>query len=229
MRYDQGHRAESRKRITQSASQLFRRDGIGATAVAAVMSASDLTHGGFYWHFESKERLVCEALAEAQGARLRRIERRLSMADGGVEAVIRDYLSRCHVADVATGCTSAALAPEVARSSSEVRAAYTRGLLEHFEGISKALPPELQPRVPAVYAMLVGCVQLARACDDERVADDILASGLKAALSLFESGRQNRLRKISSRQRLPQPGVGHDVLPDVRPHDDQEQRLCQPQ
>lgn len=190
VRYDKGHAKESRKRITTVASQLFRRDGIGPTGVAAVMSASDLTHGAFYWHFESKERLVREALAEAQDARLRRIEQCLSTNGGGLEAAIRDYLSSGHVADAATGCTSAALASEVARSSGEVRAAYTRGLVAHLGGISKALPRELHHRVPAVYAMLVGCVQLARACDDENVAGDILESGLRTALSLLELAPQ---------------------------------------
>ncbi len=185
MRYGKGRRDESRQRITETASQLFRHDGIGATGVAAVMSASDLTHGAFYWHFESKEELVREALVEAQRARLRRIERCLSTSVGGMEAVIRDYLSSEHVANAATGCTSAALAPEVARSSAEVRAAYTRGLVAHFDGISKALPSELRHRVPAIYSMLVGCVQLARACDDDSVAEDILASGLRTALSLL--------------------------------------------
>lgn len=186
MRYDNGHREESRKRITEVASKLIRRDGIGATGIAAVMAASDLTHGAFYWHFESKETLVREAVIEAQDARLRRIDRCLSMNDGGVEAVIRDYLSSHHVADAATGCASAALAPEVARSTSEVRAAYTQGLVEQFERLSKALPPELHQRVPAVFSMLVGCVQLARACNEESMAEDILASGLKTALSLLD-------------------------------------------
>ena len=193
MRYDKGHAEDSRKRITTVASRLFRRDGIGTTGVAAVMSASDLTHGAFYWHFESKEKLVREAVAEAQGARLRRIEQRLSTSGGGLEAAIRDYLSSDHVADAATGCTSAALASELARSSGEVRAAYTRGLVEHFERISEALPPELHHRVPAVYAMLVGCVQLARACDDKDVAEDILESGLRTALSLLDIAPGPRL------------------------------------
>ena len=196
MRHGKGQREETRKRIAEVASRFIRRDGIGATGIAAVMAASDLTHGAFYWHFESKDGLVREAVVEAQQARLRLIDRCLSVNAGGVEAVIRDYLGGQHVADAASGCASAALAPEVARSTSEVRAAYTQGLVEHFERLSRALPPELHHRVPALFSMLVGCVQLARACDDERVAESILASGLKAALSMLDIGsRPHRPRR----------------------------------
>jgi TetR/AcrR family transcriptional regulator, transcriptional repressor for nem operon len=197
VRYGKGRRAESRRRIAEVASQLIRRDGIGATGIAAVMAASDLTHGAFYWHFESKESLVREAVIEARRARLLWFDRCLSMNDGDMEAVIRDYLGCQHVADAATGCVSAALAPEVARSTSEVRAAYTQGLVEQFEHIAKALPTELRHRVPALVSMLVGCVQLARACDDESVADSVLASGLKAALSLLEIAPDRSGRRVA--------------------------------
>ena len=203
VRYDKGQREETRKRITEVASQFIRRDGIGATGIAAVMAASDLTHGAFYWHFESKDQLVREAVVEAQQARLRRIDRCLSRSDG-VEAVIRDYLGSQHVADAATGCASAALAPEVARSTSDVRAAHTRGLVEQFERVSKALPSELHHRVPALFSMLIGCVQLARACDDERVAESILASGLKTALAMLDiESRPHPPRRRSASEASP--------------------------
>ena len=58
MRYSQGHKAQTHKRIIKEASGLFRRDGIGATGLQPLMKSLGLTHGGFYAHFSSKTELV---------------------------------------------------------------------------------------------------------------------------------------------------------------------------
>ena len=62
MRYSQDHKAQTHQRIIKEASVRFRRDGIGATGLQPLMKALDLTHGGFYAHFKSKDELVEKAL-----------------------------------------------------------------------------------------------------------------------------------------------------------------------
>ena len=63
MRYEKGHKEETRRRIVDVASQRFRKDGIAATGLAGLMADAGLTHGGFYAHFPSKNDLVRDALA----------------------------------------------------------------------------------------------------------------------------------------------------------------------
>ena len=61
MRVSREKAAENRERILDAASGLFRAKGFGGIGVADIMKAADLTHGGFYGHFASKDDLVAEA------------------------------------------------------------------------------------------------------------------------------------------------------------------------
>ena len=62
MRYEKGHKQETRRRVIETAAHRFRRHGIESTGVAALMAEAGLTHGGFYAHFPSKEDLAVEAV-----------------------------------------------------------------------------------------------------------------------------------------------------------------------
>lgn len=192
MRYIKGQKDETRERITATAARLFRRDGITATGIQGLMKACELTNGAFYGHFDSKDDLVEKALEGALAEHLAGLERSLSSGPDGLVAAIRDYLSLEHINDAGGGCPTAALASEVARSSPGVRATYTRGLANVFEGISRGLPLDAHTMVPAIFAMLVGCVQLARASSDPVLAEKVLSSGFDTAMSLLESVRSQR-------------------------------------
>lgn len=185
MRYLKGQKDETRERITATAAQLFRRDGITATGIQGLMKACDLTNGAFYVHFDSKEDLVQKALEQALAERMTGLEQSLAAGADGLVAAVYDYLSPAHVGDAACGCPTAALVSEVARSSSAVRDTYTAGLTAVLDGVAQALPAQARANVPAVFAMLIGCVQLARASSDAELTRRILSSGLDAALALL--------------------------------------------
>ena len=61
MRVSREKAAEHRERIIEAASGLFRAKGFDGIGVADIMKAADLTHGGFYGHFSSKDDLVGQA------------------------------------------------------------------------------------------------------------------------------------------------------------------------
>ncbi len=48
----------------RAASRHFRRRGGKGLAIADLMSKVELTHGGFYKHFDSKQQLLAEAIAK---------------------------------------------------------------------------------------------------------------------------------------------------------------------
>src|SRR5258708_6391375 len=54
---------KNRQRIVECAARLFREFGVDNVSVAEVMSAADMTIGGFYKHFESKDALVEEVFS----------------------------------------------------------------------------------------------------------------------------------------------------------------------
>jgi len=72
MRYDKGHKDETRRHILDVASAQFRESGIAAVGLAGIMSEAGLTNGAFYTHFASKEDLVQEVLTDALTRRAER-------------------------------------------------------------------------------------------------------------------------------------------------------------
>jgi TetR/AcrR family transcriptional repressor of nem operon len=62
-RSSQEQAQKNRQKIVECASRLFREFGVDNVLVADVMSAADMTIGGFYKHFESKDALVEEVFS----------------------------------------------------------------------------------------------------------------------------------------------------------------------
>ena len=58
MRYATDHNDETRERILEAASRLFRQHGIAAVGLSKIMAAAGLTVGTFYTHFKSKEAVL---------------------------------------------------------------------------------------------------------------------------------------------------------------------------
>ena len=48
---------EARERILRAAMELFRKHGFNNTSLALILKAAEITKGGFYFHFKSKEEL----------------------------------------------------------------------------------------------------------------------------------------------------------------------------
>ena len=130
MRYDKGHKDETRRHILDVASAQFRESGIAAVGLAGIMSEAGLTNGAFYTHFASKEDLVREVLTDAL---TRREERHKDNLENGValETTIRDYLSTRHRDRAGTGCPTAALVAEIARHPKATRDAFTGKLVRY--------------------------------------------------------------------------------------------------
>ena len=191
MRFAKGHKTETRARIIDAASKRFRRDGVAATGIAGVMEDAGLTHGGFYAHFASKEELVREATVAALDATQARLDRFAPEGADWLEARIKNYLSPRHRDTAETGCAVAALAAELGRHSQATRNAVTAKLQETFARYAAHLPaatPDPGHRAIAIFSLMVGALQLARAVSDPGLSAQILQSGTSAALRL--AGRE---------------------------------------
>jgi len=187
MRYEKGHKETTREHIIDVASAQFRENGVAAVGLAGIMSAAGLTNGAFYTHFESKEELVRAVLLHALTRREARLRANLE-GNAGLEATIRDYLSARHRDGAGTGCPTAALVAEIARHPKQTRDAFTEKISEIIDliaaQIGKGSPAERRRKAIAAYGMMVGSLQLARAVNDRKLSDEILANAVDAALKL---------------------------------------------
>ena len=169
MRYPVEETAAKHERIVKEASRLFRERGFENVSVDEVMQAAGLTHGAFYAHFGSKEELEAAAVAYGQKVSVERVQRSKSEKSKGSFA--DRYLSRRHRDNPGDGCTMAALAQEVARSTPELKAEFEQGLQEIVSASGA-------DRKEAIFrtAAMVGGVVLARAVQDSRLSDEILST-----------------------------------------------------
>jgi TetR/AcrR family transcriptional regulator, transcriptional repressor for nem operon len=192
MRYDEGHKDATRQRIIDAASRQFRQDGVAAVGIAGIMADAGLTNGAFYTHFESKEDLVRTVLAGALANREQGL-RAAAQSGAGLEAAIRDYLSARHRDNPGRGCPTAALVAEIARHPRTTRDAFTGKVSEFIDLIATQLrtgsASARRRNAVAIYGMMVGTLQLARAVNDRRLSDEILESGVSAALALVNDER----------------------------------------
>ena len=185
MRYEKGRKEASRDRIIEVATQRFRTDGIAASGLAGIMAEAGLTNGAFYPHFPSKTALVRDCVSKALETQADQL--REAVAAGGLEAVIDLYLSAAHRDNPGKGCASATLLPELARAPSDTRQAYTEDLQALARNLSAGLPaqcPDPEAATFAIFATLIGTLQLARAVEGPDLSDRILEAGKQAARRL---------------------------------------------
>ncbi len=184
MRYEKGRKDTSRRRIMDVAVERFRTDGIAGSGLATIMKDAGLTNGAFYPHFPSKADLVRETLSDAlskQAVWLRDV-----LDEGGLDRVIDIYLSPEHRDNPGLGCASAALLPELARQPIETRGMYAEQSRTLVLLLAEALSADVEAKEDvacAIFATLIGTLQLARAVDKE-MSDRILQAGKDAIRAL---------------------------------------------
>ncbi|MCJ8144027.1 TetR/AcrR family transcriptional regulator [Ancylobacter sp. A5.8] len=163
------HKAETRERILEKASALFRRDGIDGVSVPALMKEAGLTHGGFYAHFGSKDELVAEIIERALGETSNYLDAAARQSDTPVAAIVDTYVAASHRDHPEIGCAVAALGAEAARGAPVVRAALARGVRRAAERLGKTmgLDGADEDEALALYSSLIGAIVLARACGDD--------------------------------------------------------------
>jgi AcrR family transcriptional regulator len=188
-RYGKDHKQATRRRIIDAAGRRLKGDGIAGSGIATLMADAGLTNGAFYAHFDSKEDLVANALAE----QLR--EQRQSFSAMPVEQIVRAYLSIEHRDNPEGGCPSAALLDEIGRSTDATKRAYTDGLLGVIDDIAERLasddPRSARVKTLSVFALMVGTLEVSRALADRQLADDVLEQGIRSALELLATEHQS--------------------------------------
>jgi TetR/AcrR family transcriptional repressor of nem operon len=180
MGHSQEDKANSRAKIVAAAAHRIRKTGLTGFSIADVMNDADLTHGGFYGHFESRDELVAAALDQA----LRRSKVVYdSDAQLSLKQIVTEYLSRAHRDAPPDGCAVVALGSEIARSDGEAREVMNTHLKKYFQKISEVLGNNRELAIPIV-CMMNGALTLSRLLDDKAMSDKVLKDTRNLILAL---------------------------------------------
>ncbi len=189
MRYGPDHKQQTRERIVRAAARRFRSRGTDGAVIGDLMRDLRLTHGGFYRHFESKERLFAEAFAQSLKEVGDRVTKAIAQAPRGAElgALIDAYLDVEHLNDVAGGCPVAALASEVARRPRSARGPFLQALRAHIRRMEQYIPAEndekRREKAISLFTGMAGTLTVARAFTDEHDRRAILDGAKKFYLA----------------------------------------------
>lgn len=187
-RYNKEHKEATRRRIIETAGRRFKQDGIDGSGIAILMSDAGLTNGAFYAHFDSKDDLVASVVGDQLSRQATEFSE-LPPGRAGLEAFVSWYLSRDHREHREAGCPSAALLDEIGRCDKETKRAYTKGAKAILDEICVRLAPEdpdsAHGTALALYSMMVGTMQLARALSDRKLSNAVLEEGIRTARAIL--------------------------------------------
>jgi TetR/AcrR family transcriptional repressor of nem operon len=185
MGFSQKHKQRTHSKILDAAGELFRVEGLGGASVDRVMRAAGHTVGGFYGHFDSKEKLVLATLARVLERQMETWLEGLSHLEGAAwaEAFLSRYLTREN--RDASLCALPAVVPDVARGGRAVRERFAGGLGSLVDAVAQQIGGAgSRERALGVIAMAFGSLALAKACRGTPLSDGLLRGGRHAAVSL---------------------------------------------
>lgn len=183
MRYSEDHKAQTRQRIVEEAAHRFRRDGVSATSVQTLMKALDLTHGGFYAHFKSKDELVEEALRHC-AIELDAVTPVSLAGDQPLESLIRRYLSKTHRAEPAKGCVFPTISAELGQRG-QASPVTDEAVNQRLAQISAHIDSSQDAAL--VLSAMVGALLLSRSVVDPQVSDRLLDETRASLLRLINA------------------------------------------
>ena len=188
MGHSQADKARSRERILEVAAAQLRELGLDGVSIGDLMKAVDLTHGGFYGHFASRDDLVAAALDKAlTDGEASAIRSSSAKGKRTLKSVANSYLSKVHRDNPDSGCAVAALSGDVARSNDQNREIMSTHLARYFDNMQNVMGDTGSRELAiSLMCMMVGAVTLSRVTTDASRSDEILQAARKSIFRLGE-------------------------------------------
>lgn len=186
MGHSQADKARSRERILRKAADAVRDTGLESVSVGKLMRSVDLTHGGFYNHFDSRSDLLAQALERAlvEGGRMATAGVKPGDAPRSYESRVRGYVSRTHRDARTSGCAIAALASDVARADEASRDVMSAHIDDFIAQMTQSLNSHDEGDAMLAVSAMVGAVLLARVQTDPGSSDALLKAVRDRLLAL---------------------------------------------
>lgn len=196
MPYSAAHKQKTRARIVECARVLFNRHGFDNVTIDMVMADAELTRGGFYNHFKSKDELFAAAVSSFLMGRGAEWRAEAGIAPGkptrkAARQMLAGYLSKDHLGDLDGQCPMIALPSDIARSAPEVQAAYQvllESMVELFEQSLVGKPNKRRQDALTLAALCVGGMVLARTLPNSELAEDVRAAAHRHGKSIVPAG-----------------------------------------
>jgi TetR/AcrR family transcriptional repressor of nem operon len=186
MRISKEESEGNRARVLAAAARLFREKGVDGIAVADLMKAAGLTHGGFYNHFQSKEELAAAAFDAAFAAAIDRLQDKIDKAGPrgrrkALDHYVERYLARETRDRPGLSCPMATLGTDAVRHGDALKREFAAGVRRYLELFAELMPSKGSRRrreAIATLSALIGALTLSRACAgaDDALSDEVLAA-----------------------------------------------------
>ncbi len=183
---------KTRERILRAAMELFRKHGFHNTSVARILKSANITKGGFYFHFKSKEELGIAVLERTRDFWMQNVIATLAHEPDARSRIRRmvEIMTQMYRGDIFHGCALlAVLTAEMMESKSEfadrikgILSAWQKSIAEILEqGKAEGLfRREVDSEMLAL--ILIGCCKgttMMGHLDPERVDYDLLLRDLE--------------------------------------------------
>ena len=183
-------------KIIEAAGRGFRTHGVNGIGIADLMKAADMTHGGFYNHFGSKDDLALEVLRQGFDRSLAALadirEEHPRSARAALDHMFDTYLAARHRDQPEVGCASAALVTDAGRDGVAAQSEYQHGLDGFFAAITDMVlenarqsgadlsAEQAREQAIALFSQMVGALVLSRAVvkSSPDRADEILTANV---------------------------------------------------
>jgi TetR/AcrR family fatty acid metabolism transcriptional regulator len=150
----------TRERILEAAEKLFAEKGFHETAMDEIVRAANVSKGGVYFHFPSKEELFFALLDKLADALQREVQREIARRRGAVakiqgalEVVLRTLTSQRHLAQIILR-QGHGLGPSFERKRLEIYSRFARLIKENLdEALAEGSIPPINTEITA-YAWL---------------------------------------------------------------------------
>lgn len=180
MPLSQEHKKRSRKKILDSAVNLFTARGFNNVSIDDVMNNAKMTRGAFYAHFSSKSELYKESILNAAiNTPLAKKKPESIENREWINRLLDGYLSNDHINLKSAPCPIAFLSLDATVGEPDVRDAYTttfKNMNKRISSFTKSYSTCSENNILAVTAMMVGGVAIARALNDETTKNKLLKS-----------------------------------------------------
>lgn len=188
MGHSQADKARNKERILEVAATQLRELGLDGVSISDLMKAVDLTHGGFYGHFASRDDLVAAALDKAlTDGEASAVQSSSKNGERTLKSVANSYLSKIHRDNPNSGCAVSALSGDVARSNDQNREIMSKHLAKYFDNMQDVIGDGGSRELAiSLMCMMVGAVTLSRVMTDTNRSDEILQAARKSMLQLGE-------------------------------------------
>ncbi len=183
---------ETRERILRAAMALFRRHGFHNTSLAQILEKANVTKGGFYFHFKSKEELGFAVLQRTKNFWMKNVIATISHEPDARSQIRRmvEIMTQMYRGDIFHGCALlAVLTAEMMESKNEF-ASRIKSILKEWQNSIVVILEQAKMEgliredadTESVALLLIGCCQgttMMGHLDPEAVDYDMLLHDLE--------------------------------------------------